>query len=173
VAVGVVKLLRLRKLRNVEHDGEALDRRLDEAVVQIETLGVVVQGVRKECPDPHLLGKAHRSQDGVFQQSCTYPPALPIGVNSQAAENRNRDRVRHVAPDTAWGLFVYYSPRGEAVIANDVITRRNDERSGRPFQLIPAGSLLEPVFEIWFGAAERVESVRPGQGARWEERGGP
>lgn len=77
-----------------------LRRRL-EAIVLVELLCAVMQGVDQQRADTDVLRDAHCATDGVLQQSGSKLDALGTMVNGQAGENQHWNGIGHVASHAA------------------------------------------------------------------------
>jgi len=140
-------------------------------MVQIELLGALVDGVAQQGSDPHFLGESCGAQHRVLQQPRADTLAGPVSMHRQSTQDNHRNRIGHVAPDTAGNLLVQHRARSKGVVADDLVARTNDEGARGTFELILAGTLLEPEFKLWLAATEVVEPVRVAERYRFAEWG--
>ena len=83
-AVGLGESVDHRQLRQIQHDGERLDRRDDEAVVQVKPLGFLADGMAQQRSNTHLLRQPQGAQHGILEQ----PGAMPWPAQSVCTASR-------------------------------------------------------------------------------------
>lgn len=58
--------------------------------------------------------------DGIGKKVAPQAFLLPIGMYGQATKNHDRNRVRHIAADPAWGIRALHGPGCQRVIRDHV-----------------------------------------------------
>ena len=84
-----------------DHQCHGIERRRLEAEGQIEGFGFFRDGVNDDASNADAVGSVGDSSGAVTKQGATQSTTLPGAIYRETAEQSNRDRVGHIAPEPA------------------------------------------------------------------------
>ncbi len=130
-----------------------------EPEVQVELPGLVVQGMDEQRPHTDDLRRGDGAGDRVPEQMGAQAPALFLGVDGEASEQDDRDRVGHALPDAPTGIQPLDGTGGQGVVADDAFVPGSDEAAGCPRGLVAQRASAQPVVERGFAAVQGRQVV--------------
>lgn len=159
----------MRLLRGAEpkHQHQRMYWRCLEAIVKIELLGLIVQGMYQQSTYTNILRDSLCSKDSILKQSSAELHALSAPVNREAAKNQHRNRIRHIAANRAGSIMVRNSTSSQRVVTEHVALRIDHHKHAAcAGQVIGQRAALEPVVKRRFAAFKGTELVGSLQGLR-------
>jgi len=141
------------------HERHGMVRRLDEAPMLIEVLGVLGERMHQDARYAGVLGEPAGSCNGVAEQCGAKAFALLAAVNGEAAENHHWNWVGHI-PAQATGRFVRRDGAGgKSIIAHNLRAAGRHEGARRAAGLVAQRTATQPVIKGGLAALELVEEV--------------
>ncbi len=147
-----------------QHQGHRISRRNLQAVVLVERLGTVMEGMNQQCPHSRVLRYDQRPVDGVLQQCAPKLDPLRATINRQSCQHHDRYRLRHVSPHASRGHLVRNRAGCHRIVAvNTAILICDNERAAGASSLVGYRPAPQPVIQHLLAAGKFIKAMRRGQ----------
>jgi len=120
----------------------------DKAVVQIEGFCLLGNRVDEYTAYPENHCRLADPKNRILQQGDPEPPPLMVPVDRKTSQDRHRDWIRHVAPESTGRLGLGETAGSQRVVPDNIAGFRHDDVGARRAgDLIRACPAFEPVVE--------------------------
>jgi len=126
----------------------------------VKGLSLVGDRVNKKAANTHDVRRLSGAQHGVLQQRRSETFSLPVAIDSQSAKHRNRNRVRHIAPDCSRRIGDRERSRRQAIITDNALAFANHIGSRCATGLIGPRPAAQPFIKTVVPAGEELEIMR-------------
>ena len=122
-----------------------------EAECKVEVFCLLGNGVNDDSPDPdHFCCDSNALHD-ITEETAAQPLSLPMVIHSEAGQYGNRNRVRHIPPETTECAGYGNDSGSECIVAYDAAFSFTDYISPcRTSDLIAPRPAPEPIIERGF-----------------------
>jgi len=153
--------LKAMKVSQALHKSHLIQGGRLKTVTKVKVFGVLGYCVYKERSNAHLYGNVHCSHNGIPKQSLAKTLPLPSTIHSQPAQDHDRNRFRHIAPDSSRHFHALDASRGQGIIPGDGMPGGDDERAGSTGRFIAQRLSGQPGIED-INAAIKFRQDEPG-----------
>src|SRR5690606_20872019 len=152
------------EMGQTEHQRQIVHWRLYKAMMQVESPGLVVDGMAQDRTYADALSRrADAAQGGIAQHASADALLFEVAVYCQSAQHGDGNRIGHVAADPTRRRCMRQRTRGQRVEANDGIAIpagiADHEAVAATLALVTQRPRLQPLCKGFVATGESIEPM--------------